>query len=279
MTDPPEILLTNDDGIESGGIRAMHEELSAVGNVTVVAPAQNQSAVGRLLSYSSAFKEETDGFLSYELETEETDLGYRIAGTPGDCVIAGLNALDVDPDVVVVGCNPGANIGDLILFRSGTLGAVLEAAHLGTPAFGVSIDSPYYASDIDWETFVTAARISRDFLQHAVDHDLFSICDWLNVNLPYPAEDVKRARVTKPIEFYEMGAERTGENVVIDNRHHRELGFDRNVDIPAGTDVRALVDDEMSISGFRWPYRQAPRSDLEAFVESFVERFDLPPAQ
>lgn len=279
MADPPEILLTNDDGIESAGIRTMYRELSTVGDVTVVAPAENQSAVGRLLSYSSAFKEETDGFLSYELETEETDIGYRVAGTPGDCVIAGLNALDVDPDVVVVGSNPGANIGDLILFRSGTLGGVLEAAHLGTPAFGVSIDSPYYASDIDRETFVTAARITRDFLQHAVDHDLFSICDWLNVNLPYPVADIGGARVTDPIEFYDMGAEREGGNVVIDNRHHRELGFDRNVDIPTGTDVRALVDDEMSISGFQWPYRSAPRDELEAFVESFRERFDLPPEQ
>jgi 5'-nucleotidase len=278
MTEPPEILLTNDDGIKSEGIRTMYDALSEIGDVTVVAPAENQSAVGRLLSYSSAFKKGSDNFLNYEIETKETDIGYVLEGTPGDCVIAGVSAFDNDPDVIVSGCNPGANVGDLILFRSGTLGGAIESAHLGIPGIGVSIDSPYYADDIDRETFTTAARITRNFLEHGFETDLFSVCDWMNMNLPYPVDSVSEVRITDPIEFYEMDASYENGNVVVQNRHHEELGFERSVDIPRGTDVSALVDGEMSVSGFEWPYASANRTKLELFAESFTEKFDFPPS-
>jgi 5'-nucleotidase len=96
-----DVLLTNDDGIDAGGIRALYETLSSIEevSVTVVAPATDQSAVGRALSH--------------EVDVETHELGYVVHGTPTDCIVAAVGALDdLDPDLVVAGCNRGANLGE-----------------------------------------------------------------------------------------------------------------------------------------------------------------------
>ncbi|MFB6217564.1 MAG: 5'/3'-nucleotidase SurE, partial [Halobacteriaceae archaeon] len=74
-----ELLLTNDDGIDSPGLRALRDRLADLGSVTVVAPATDQSAVGRSMSG--------------EVGVREHELGYVIDGTPTDCVVAGVEAL------------------------------------------------------------------------------------------------------------------------------------------------------------------------------------------
>jgi 5'-nucleotidase len=109
--DEPSILLTNDDGIESAGLRALYDVLTGVGDVTVVAPAEDQSAVGRSLSH--------------DVTVREHDLGYAIEGTPADCSVAGLGSLAPDTDIVVAGCNQGANLGSYVLGRSGTVSAAV----------------------------------------------------------------------------------------------------------------------------------------------------------
>jgi len=91
MSDDLEILLTNDDGIDSTGIRALYDALSEHANVTVVAPADDRSACGRSLSH--------------EVEVDDHELGYAVYGTPADCVVAGLAELGPFPDLVVAGCN------------------------------------------------------------------------------------------------------------------------------------------------------------------------------
>jgi len=99
-----EILLTNDDGIDAVGIRALADALSRDYDVTVVAPASNQSGVGGARSWWDTTVEYT-----------ETDAGYAVEGTPADCVAVADVALGLDPDVVVSGCNHGPNIGAHIL--------------------------------------------------------------------------------------------------------------------------------------------------------------------
>lgn len=128
------ILLTNDDGIQAIGLRALYHGLKKAGmNVHVVAPVAEQSAVGHAVSLSSPLrvkKFEEDGFT-----------GLGVYGTPVDCVKLGLTTLlETKPDIVVSGINSGANVGVDILY-SGTVSAATEGALMGYPALAVSYDS------------------------------------------------------------------------------------------------------------------------------------------
>src|SRR6056297_4327728 len=154
MADQLEILLTNDDGIDSPGIRALYEALQDVGNVTTVAPATDQSAVGRAMSY--------------EVEVEEHELGYAVEGTPSDRVVAGLAELGPYPDIVVSGCNEGANIGAYVLGRSGTVSAAVEAAFFGVPAVAASLHVPQeeWPRDTTVEEYSEVAEAVRYLVEH-----------------------------------------------------------------------------------------------------------------
>ncbi len=128
------ILLTNDDGIQAIGLRALYNSLKRAGmNVQVVAPVAEQSAVGHAVSLSSPLKVkkfEEDGFT-----------GLGVYGTPVDCVKLALTTLlEKKPDLVVSGINSGANVGVDILY-SGTVSAATEGALMGYSAIAVSYDS------------------------------------------------------------------------------------------------------------------------------------------
>ncbi|WP_432736203.1 5'/3'-nucleotidase SurE [Maridesulfovibrio sp. FT414] len=128
------ILLTNDDGIQAVGLRALYHALKRAGmKVQVVAPVAEQSAVGHAVSLSSPLrvkKFEEDGFS-----------GLGVYGTPVDCVKLGLTTLlENKPDIVVSGINSGANVGVDIIY-SGTVSAATEGALMGYPAIAVSYDS------------------------------------------------------------------------------------------------------------------------------------------
>lgn len=128
-----KILLTNDDGIQAVGIRALYKALCGAGHeVRVVAPITEQSAVGHAVTLASPlrvkeFKE--NGFT-----------GLGVSGTPADCVKLALSTLlDGAPDLVMSGINSGANVGVDILY-SGTVSAATEGALTGLPSLAVSVD-------------------------------------------------------------------------------------------------------------------------------------------
>jgi len=122
------VLLTNDDGVDSPGLDALRDALSTLGKVTVVAPATDQSGVGRARSRTVGITDHDDAI--------------AVAGTPADCVAYGLRGLDHEFDLVVSGCNHGPSIGAYVLGRSGTVGAAMEAGFLGVPAVAVSAYHP-----------------------------------------------------------------------------------------------------------------------------------------
>ena len=129
-----KIALTNDDGIQAVGIRAMCRALLEAGHeVRIIAPMTEQSAVGHSITVSRPLRVQhlkEDGFR-----------GFGIYGTPTDCVKLGIGELlSARQDIVVSGINAGANVGPDILY-SGTVAAATEAAHLGFPALAVSHDS------------------------------------------------------------------------------------------------------------------------------------------
>jgi 5'-nucleotidase len=123
------ILVTNDDGVHSEGIHALAAALSALGEVTVVAPHQEASAIGHALTLRRPLRIEPAG--------ERT---YAVDGTPTDCVNLGIDVVmrGAPPALVVSGINKGWNLGDDVTY-SGTVSGALEGVLLGVPSVAVSL--------------------------------------------------------------------------------------------------------------------------------------------
>jgi len=261
-----EVLLTNDDGISATGIRALYESLSTLADVTVVAPRRDQSAVGRQLSG--------------RVTVEEHDLGYVVEGTPTDCVIAGVQALSLTPDLVVAGCNRGANLGHYVLGRSGTVSAAVEAAFLGLPSMAVSLyfpgtDVAYEGFDPDVEDFAEAARAARYLADHAFGAGVFEDADYLNVNAPLPPEEGHaEMETTRPSHVYDMDAEdETDGGVRIVDRVWERMATGELAD-PEGSDRRAVVEGRVSVSPLTAPHTTRHHEALDALAEAYRSTVD-----
>lgn len=126
------VLLTNDDGVSREGLRSLRASLIGLGlNVTVVAPAQNQSGRARAVSCFGPVEVE-------QLDPDEENPVFACGGTPVDCVrVAVLSDLIGSIDVIASGINHGVNLGDDSTL-SGTLGAAIEGALLGVPSIALS---------------------------------------------------------------------------------------------------------------------------------------------
>ncbi|HEY5672626.1 MAG TPA: 5'/3'-nucleotidase SurE [Malonomonas sp.] len=169
MTDPEVlILVTNDDGVRSPGIRALAQALEGLGRVVVVAPDRNRSAVGHALT------------LEHPLRAEEIKPDvFAVDGTPTDCVNLGIHGLlQLKPALVVSGINRGSNLGDDITY-SGTVCAAMEASLMGLPAIAVSLDTQHFQA----EDLALAAQFSRQLAERILSDGL-PPDTFLNVNVP-----------------------------------------------------------------------------------------------
>jgi 5'-nucleotidase len=162
------ILVTNDDGVRSAGIKALAEALAPLGDVVVVAPTREASAVGHALT------------LHHPLRLEHlSGSTYALDGTPTDCVnIAVAAVLRGLPDLVVSGINKGLNVGDDVTY-SGTVSGALEGALLGVPAVAVSLQQ---GPPGEWD-FGDAAAVAREVAERVLAHGLPGRT-FLNVNVP-----------------------------------------------------------------------------------------------
>ena len=259
MDDTPRLLLTNDDGIESPGFRALYDELAEFTEVIAVAPADDRSAVGRAMSN--------------DVSVTEHELGYAIHGTPADCTVAGLEALCPDVDMVVSGCNKGANLGAYVLGRSGTVSAAVEAAFFDVPALAVSQYVPEPEAG-DWQDYATAvgdydlaADVTSFLVDHAVDAGVFEQADYLNVNVPMDAMDPSMT-ITRPSTMYDMDARRDGDTVTLHDRIWERMG-DGDIPDPVGTDRRAVVDGDVSVSPLTAPHTTRHHEALDGLAEVY----------
>lgn len=164
------ILLTNDDGIQAVGLRALYRALREAGHtVHVFAPVTEQSAVGHAVTIFMPVKTKTfkeNGFV-----------GQGVYGTPVDCVKLGLSTLlEEKPDLVLSGINSGANVGVDILY-SGTVSAATEGALMQIPAMAVSFDN-FNPQQLDEQ-----ARYCVDLLPQIPWEKLPKQCV-LNLNFP-----------------------------------------------------------------------------------------------
>ena len=122
------ILLSNDDGYQAPGLKALLESTKEHGEITVVAPDENKSGASGSLTLSKVLTVKASG-----------ERCFAVDGTPVDCVHIGLNGLlDNEPDMVISGINSGSNLGDDVLY-SGTVGAALEGRRLAYPGVAVSL--------------------------------------------------------------------------------------------------------------------------------------------
>ncbi len=172
-----QILVTNDDGVRSDGILALADALRPLGDVTIVAPLNEASAIGHALT------------LRRPLHIEKFGEGiFAVDGTPTDCVnIAVTKVLARMPDLVVSGINKGWNIGDDVTY-SGTVAGALEGALLGVPSIAVS--QKYVHDVFDFGPACTAAtRYAKAVLEQGLPPRTL-----LNINMP--AGPIKGYRVT-----------------------------------------------------------------------------------
>lgn len=169
-TTRPRILITNDDGVESRGLLALKQALEPMGDITVVAPDTNQSAVGHTKTLMRPLRVR-------ERTLADGSLAYSVDGSPTDAVsIAFLGYFGHGFDLVASGINYGANLGDDITY-SGTVSAAMEAVINSCPAFAISQE--YYEHPDFTLASHAATIVARNILKEGLSRG-----ELVNVNVP-----------------------------------------------------------------------------------------------
>jgi 5'-nucleotidase len=175
----PLILITNDDGIHSSGLHILAYALRPLGHCVVIAPDRDNSAVSHSLTMNRPLK-----------VTKVQDNLYSLDGTPTDCVAIGLKKiLELRPDLLVSGINPGPNLGDDIAY-SGTVSAAVEGTMYGIPSLAVSLagSPPYYDYTVAGQV---AAWLAGIILEQGLPENTL-----LNANVP-AIETIRGVKVTR----------------------------------------------------------------------------------
>jgi 5'-nucleotidase len=247
------ILVTNDDGITAPGLHALYLAMAELGEVTIVAPDAEQSAVGHAITTMTP--------LRIKAVTLEGGVpGHAVNGTPADCVrLAILTICQAPPDLVVSGINLGPNTATNVIY-SGTVSAATEARILRIPSIAVSL-----ATFVDpiWKTPATFAReVAAEVLARGLPDNVL-----LNVNVPnLPLDKVKGLRVTRQgssgyNEKYEMRADPRAEP------YYWQAGTYQMSDVDEETDALAVDQGYVSVTPVSF--------DLTAheFLPDFRRRF------
>lgn len=182
-----KILITNDDGVYAKGLWALVEAVKDVGEVIVVAPDREQSAVGTSVTLHQPLRAKRVNPLVPGIET------YSVEGTPADSVILGLKMLAGDGvDLVMSGINEGVNLGNDV-YISGTVGAALQGYFYEIPS--IALSAAVYKTRVRFE----AASLMGKLLAEKVKQGVLHPRSLLNVNAPYlPLEKIEGIDLTSP---------------------------------------------------------------------------------
>jgi len=233
------ILVTNDDGILAPGLEALYRSVEGLGDIDVVAPASQQTAIGHGISVAAPLTVE-------RLLVRDAFQGWSVTGRPADCVKLGiLRLLDRRPDFVISGINAGINTG-MYTSYSGTVAAAAEAAlFFGIPSLAISLQE---APDPAWDL---AGRIARRVFEHFVAaRPDPGLC--LNVNIPTPADGrprgvrvCRRSTVTAAPD-YRMEIDPLGRSV-----YYFHPGDPQETSDP-GSDSEAVLSGYVSVTPLRF---------------------------
>jgi len=237
-----DILLTNDDGIYSEGILALRDALIEVGDVSVVAPDTERSAVGHAITISDPLRVK-DAYRRMKY------FGQAVSGTPADCVkIAVRSILKKKPDLVVSGINLGPNTGFSVLY-SGTVSGATEGSILGIPSMAISLGTFVEPNFTYAASF--AARIAKLIHEKGLPAGTL-----LNINIPaVESAAIKGIKITKQgktpiIESFEKR---------VDPRNHTYYWLAGEVIDLKGdedTDILALKEGYISVTPLQWDMTQ-----------------------
>lgn len=247
------ILVTNDDGIRAGGIRALEEAMLALGEVTVVAPEREMSATSQSISLHSPLRvSRLDG------------RHFAVAGTPADAVILAIHHLLAErPDLVVSGINPGGNLGENVVY-SGTVAAAMEATLHGVPAIAVSLAS---RKQLDYGTAAAfTAQLAAKVLEEGLPAGVM-----LNVNVP--RGEVRGVRITRQ-------SQKISQNVIQEQKDPRGRSYfwhDETVDlgqVEPDSDYTAILAREISVTPL-----QVDRTDYTSLnhLSGWLAALPVPP--
>jgi len=260
------ILITNDDGINAPGLRAA-EELGASlagpdGEVWVVAPATEQSAVSHCVSYVRPMRME-----------QWEQRRFIVEGSPADCILAALGDImkDSPPDLVLSGINRGHNVAEDIVY-SGTVGGAMEAAMHRVKS--IALSQYYGPRNVDLDDTFEAARaqaeaVCRRLLDSAPWHDATQEV-FYNVNFPAcPAADVKGVKTTfmgaRPTPCFQVEPHKAP-----NGRSYYWLGHGAkgNVAAEPGSDARETQEDWVTVTPLR---AQLTAFDVKGQIEALFE--------
>lgn len=236
-----KILLTNDDGVFAEGLRILKETFESLGEVYVVAPDRERTAISHALTL--------DRPLRLRKVAERT---YAVDGTPVDCIHLALSCVMPErPSLVVSGINSGPNMGEEVVY-SGTVSAAFEATFLGLPSMAVSLAA---RQGHRYEAAAQIAlKVAKEILCRGLPRRVF-----LNVNVPNLGQgDIKGLKVTK------LGRRVFGDCVVerVDprgNRYYWIGGADAGYEAIEGTDYSAVASGYVSVTPLK--------ADLTAYEE------------
>ncbi len=228
------ILICNDDGIHAPGIEALSRALRDLGDICIVAPAAEQSAVGHAITLANPLR-------TQKIYKNGEFFGTAVSGTPADCVKLAVYAiLEGKPDLIVSGINLGPNAGISVIY-SGTVSAATEGTILGIPSMAVSLST---FKDPLWDTAAAYARklAERVLTKGLPDETL------LNVNVPnIPLEAVKGMKLTRMgrsrfVETFDRRQDPRG------NVYYWMDGYMKSIGETKETDVQAIDDGYVSLT-------------------------------
>ncbi len=225
------ILVSNDDGIHSEGLRALGEAMGTLDETVVVAPDRERSAASHSLT------------LHRPLRVEELRPGwYAVDGTPTDCVLLGVNALIRErPRLVVSGINRGANLGD-DLHYSGTVSAAMEAMLLGIPSIAISLAARRTFR------FEPSAKFAERLARYVLESGL-PTGTLLNVNVPETADATGPSRFLLTRQGRRRYSDAITEHVDPRGRKFYWIGGDEAQGLEEeGTDFAAIAAETISVT-------------------------------
>jgi len=237
------VMVTNDDSVQSNGIIELARAAAKHAEAIIVAPEQPQSATALSMTFHKPLRVNKVRRDRFEC--------YAVSGSPGDCVMIGVNKiLPRRPDLVVSGINIGDNNTFQDILASGTVAAALEAAITGIPAIAFSMEVPgesMFALEYDQPNFRSAGIIAGEIIRDVLENGMPEGAEILNVNFP------PRVQPTTPIVLTHVGKRKYTDKVLVRKdprgRAYYWLFGEKLSHFPADTDIEAVATErKVSIS-------------------------------
>lgn len=229
------VMVTNDDSVQSNGIIELARAAAKYAEAIIVAPEQPQSATALSMTFHKPLRVAKVRRDRFEC--------YAVSGSPGDCVMIGVNKiLPRRPDLVVSGINIGDNNTYQDILASGTVAAALESAITGIPAIAFSMEvtgESMFALEYDQPDFTSAGTIAGEIIRDVLEHGMPGGAEILNVNFP------RKVQPSTAIKLTEVGRRKYTDKVIVRRdprgRPYYWLFGERLSEFPERTDVEAVV--------------------------------------